>query len=114
MPSRNLLILFSLLVCCFGAPMLGQSTPPATDSGRKVLRSATPSYPEMAKKMRLAGTVKVTATVSADGSVKLVEPIGGSPVLIMSAKDAVYKWRFVPASGETKEIIEIHFAPPPE
>jgi len=68
----------------------------------------------MAKRMRLVGTVKVTATVSADGSVKSVEPMGGSPVLIMAAQDAVNKWRFVPASGETKEVIEIHFAPPPE
>ena len=114
MRPRNLLILFSLLACCFGATIIAQNNQSSTDSGRKVLRNTTPVYPEMAKRMRLVGTVKVTATVSPDGSVKLVEPIGGSPVLIMAAKDAVYKWRFAPASGETKEIIEIHFAPPPE
>src|ERR1700690_4555109 len=111
MRSRNLLILFSILVCWLGAVTIAQNNQSSPDSGRKILRNTTPVYPEMAKRMRLVGTVKVTATVSPDGSVKLVEPIGGSPILIMSAKDAVYKWRFAPAGGETKQAIEKHFAP---
>ena len=114
MRPRNLLILFSILVCWLGAVTIAQNNQSSPDSGRKVIRKTAPAYPEMAKRMRLAGTVKVTATVSADGSVKSVEPMGGSPVLIMAAQDAVNKWRFAPASGETKEVIEIHFSPPPD
>jgi len=37
--------------------------------------------------------------------------MGGSPVLIQSASDAVSKWKFAPASAESKELIELHFDP---
>jgi TonB family protein len=68
-------------------------------------------YPEIAKRMNLSGTVKVLATVAPDGTVKSVQPMGGSPVLIQAAQDAVYKWKFAAGSGETKEPIELHFDP---
>jgi outer membrane biosynthesis protein TonB len=61
--------------------------------------------------MNLVGTVKVLATVAPDGTVKSVQPMGGSPVLIQSASDAVSKWKFSPASAESKELIELHFDP---
>jgi len=60
--------------------------------------------------MNLGGTVKVLAVVAADGNVKSVEPVGGSPVLIKAAQDAVAKWKFAPGA-ESKEPIELHFTP---
>ena len=48
--------------------------------------------------MNLAGTVKVLAVVRRTARVKSVQPMGGSPVLIQAAQDAVYKWKFAPAS----------------
>lgn len=54
--------------------------------------------------------MKVIAVVAADGSVKSVEPVGGSPVLIKAAQDAVVKWKFAPGA-ESKETIELHFTP---
>jgi TonB family protein len=78
---------------------------------RRILRQTNPSYPPIAKRMNLSGTVKVLATVQPDGTVKTVQPVGGSPVLIQAAQDAVYKWKFAAASGESKEPIEIHFNP---
>ena len=59
--------------------------------------------------MNLAGTVKVLAIVAPDGTVKSVQPMGGSPVLIQAAQDAVYKWKFAPASAESKEPLELRF-----
>jgi TonB family protein len=70
----------------------------------------TPSYPEIAKRLNLGGTVKVVAVVAADGDVKTVEPRGGSPILLKAAEDAVSKWKFA-SGGESREIIEVHFAP---
>ena len=70
-----------------------------------------PTYPDIAKRMNLAGTVKVLATVAPDGTVRSVQPVGGSPVLIQAAEDAVNKWKFAPASAESKEVIELRFDP---
>ena len=60
--------------------------------------------------MNLSGTVRVIAVVGADGDVKAVEPVGGSPVLLRAAEDAVSKWKFAPGT-ETKEPVELHFNP---
>ena len=35
---------------------------------------------------------------------KNVEPVGGSPVLLQAAEDAVYKWKFAAAAAESKEL----------
>ena len=86
----------------------GQQT--STENGRKIVRKLTPEYPELARKMNLGGTVKVVAVVAADGDVKAVEPKGGSPILLKAAEDAVAKWKFA-SGGESREIIEVHFAP---
>jgi len=60
--------------------------------------------------MNLGGTVKVVAVVAPDGDVKSVEPKGGSPILLKAAEDAVSKWKFA-TGGESREIIEVRFAP---
>jgi len=49
--------------------------------------------------------------VAPDGGVKSVEILGGSPLLINATRDAVLKWKFAPASAESKEQIELHFTP---
>jgi TonB family protein len=61
--------------------------------------------------MNIVGTVRVVATVAPDGTVKSVQPMGGSPLLLQAASDAVNKWKFAPASAESKEVIELHFDP---
>ncbi len=67
-------------------------------------------YPDIAKRMNLSGTVKVIAVVAADGEVKSVKPVGGSPVLLKAAEDAIAKWKFAPGT-ESKETVELHFNP---
>jgi outer membrane biosynthesis protein TonB len=110
MRKPYLLVLFLLFSCCFGSAQATQSEQTSSESGRKVLRKLTPSYPEIAKKLSLGGTVKVVAVVAADGEVKSVEPKGGSPILLKAAEDAVAKWKFA-SGGESREIIEVRFAP---
>ena len=103
--SPPLLVLFAAVIC------LGTSHSQQSPDLRKIVSRVSPNYPEIAKRMNLAGTVKVMAVVAPNGAVKSVQPVGGSPVLLQAAQDAVYKWKFAPASGESKELIELHFDP---
>jgi len=108
MRTRYALALFLLLLTFFGLARVAQSQQSA--GTRRITRQVNPAYPDLAKKMNLGGTVRVIAVVGADGEVKSVEPMGGSPVLLKAAQDAVAKWKFAPGT-ESKETVELHFTP---
>jgi TonB family protein len=78
---------------------------------RKVIRNPTPAYPAFARGINLSGTVKIKAVVSPDGEVKQVEVVGGHPLLVNAALDAVKQWRYAPAKKETPIELEFHFHP---
>ena len=59
--------------------------------------------------MHIRGTVKVEAIVRPNGTVKSTRVLGGNPVLVQSAEDAVAKWKFEPAQGETTEVVQLSF-----
>jgi TonB family protein len=107
---RGFLVLF-LILCSLGlaGSIQGQSS---KGEGRKVVRRIDPIYPAMAKQMNIAGTVRVLAVVAQDGNVKAVEPVGGSPLLVQVSEDAIKRWKFAPATAESKELIELHFHQP--
>jgi TonB family protein len=77
--------------------------------GRKLKTSIEPEYPELARKMRITGTVRISATVTPDGHVRETKVLGGSPLLSVEAESAVKKARFEEGPKETIEIIEINF-----
>ena len=87
-----------------------QNQQPSLESRRRVVHKVAPQYPEAARKMRLGGTVKVVAVVSSDGSVKKVEPVGGSPLLVQAAETAISQWKYAPGA-ESQESVELHFTP---
>lgn len=91
--------------------MAAQSQQQSPDGGRPIVRKTLPAYPDIARRMQLTGTVKLVALVAPNGDVKSVEILGGSPLLISATRDAVLKWKFAPASAESKESIELHFTP---
>jgi TonB family protein len=76
---------------------------------RKVRVKVTPEYPELAKQMNVTGKVKIEAKIAADGHVADTRVVGGSPLLVNAALDALKKWRFEPAPKETTEIVEFTF-----
>jgi len=76
---------------------------------RKVAARVAPVYPELAKKMHIHGAVRVEAIVRPNGSVKSTRVLGGNPVLVDAALDAVGKWKFETAQGETTEVVQIAF-----
>ena len=79
--------------------------------GRKVRSKVSPIYPDIAKKMNLAGVVKIEVVIAPSGSVKETKVIGGNPILVNAALDAVKKWRFEAASDETTGVLEFKFDP---
>lgn len=81
-----------------------------TDEGkRKVKTKTTPTYPELARRMSVAGKVKIEVIITPDGHVRSSRVIGGHPLLVQSCQDAVKEWKFFPAPEETTQIIEFDF-----
>ncbi len=78
-------------------------------SKRKVRTKVVPDYPSLAKQMNVTGKVKIEATIAADGHVLDTKVVGGSPLLVNAALDALKKWRFEPAPKDTTEVIEFTF-----
>ena len=94
---------------------LSGTFPPAglAQSGmdRKVKNKVTPAYPEIARKMGLTGSVKLQLVVAPNGEVKETKVIGGHPILVNAAVDAVKKWKFETASVESTGTVEFRFDP---
>ena len=81
------------------------------ESARKLMSSKAPSYPALARSMRLEGTVKLRVTVSASGTAKSSEVIGGNPLFARVAQEAVANWKWTPAAQETQELVNLDFRP---
>jgi TonB family protein len=81
------------------------------ESKRKIVSRVTPSYPELARRMNIAGSVKLEVVIAPNGSVKSDKIVGGHPVLAQSAEDAIRKWKWAPNPQETTELIDIKFSP---
>ena len=93
------------------AACLAVGAPGAMAEDRKLKSKVTPSYPELAKKMNVSGTVKVEIVILPNGSVKSAKAVGGHPLLIEAALDAVKKCKFEPASEETTQVVAFEFKP---
>jgi TonB family protein len=82
---------------------------PARADDREVVSKAKVVVPEMAKRLKITGTVMLNATVEPNGTVKAVKTVMGEKMLVEAAKDAVMKWKYVPAEHETIEDVEVEF-----
>jgi TonB family protein len=108
----NLALSFALLALpCPQLPAFSQETNQG-EIKRKAKAKVEPRYPPLARQMKLSGKVKIEVTVSPDGRVKDTRVIGGSPVLVNAALDAIRMWRYESAPKETVETIEIEFKDP--
>src|SRR5205807_7705757 len=84
---------------------------PQEEITRKVKTKVSPAYPELARRMSISGIVKVQVVVAPNGSVKTTKVVGGHPLLVNAAVDAIKKWRFEPAADETTGVVEFKFDP---
>lgn len=99
----------------FSAPMLGLllaigGLVQGQSSARKVIKKVEPQYPELLRQRGIGGTVRLKATVRADGTVRDVQIEGGNPILAESSVRAVKQWRYAPGASETTAEVVIHFS----
>ena len=79
------------------------------DLSKRVKSRVQPTYPELARRMAVKGTVKLMVTVGTNGKVKSTKVVGGHPVLVGASEDAIRRWKFEPASDEVTGIVEFTF-----
>src|SRR5215470_11347916 len=103
---KHLAYLLCLAGMCF-CVATGQA-----QEARKLLSQSQPDYPELAKRMRLQGTVKVQIIIGTDGIIKNTKVVGGNPVLVEATLEALKKWKYAPSSSETSTTLEFNFHPP--
>jgi protein TonB len=63
-----------------------------------------PSYPPLARKAKIEGTIEVLVEVDATGRVAKATALGGSPFLQGAAEDAARKWLFRPATRDGRAL----------
>jgi TonB family protein len=93
--------------------LLAQEVPP-TDKDqltRKVKNKVSPVYPDIARRMNITGTVKVMVVVAPNGNLRSSKAVGGHPLLVNAAMDAIKKWKFESATDESSGIVEFKFQP---
>jgi TonB family protein len=81
----------------------------ADELTRKPKTKVQPVYPELAKRMSITGTVRLNVVVAANGQVKNTRALGGHPILVSAAMDAMKQWRFEPAAVESSGVVEFKF-----
>lgn len=106
---RGVLILACIVALASNLVSAQSSATVSSGSERKVASRVAPVYPELARRMHIHGTVKVEAVVRPNGTVKSTRILGGSPVLVEAAQEAVGKWKFEPGQNETTEIVQLAF-----
>ena len=64
-------------------------------------------YPALARSARVQGTVHLLGVVSKDGTIQKLQVLGGHPLLVAAAVDAVKQWVYRPTllNGEPVEVI---------
>lgn len=105
-------ILFLALVVTQIPGPIGTLAQQARSEGkRKIIVEIRPVYPPLARKMSLSGIVRLRITVSPAGYPLDTVQLGGSPVLVKAATEAVSQAKWEASPAETKEIVQIKFDP---
>ena len=100
-------ILVALAICAGLMFSLGANA----EEGRKVRNKVSPVYPDLAKRVNASGSVRLEIQIAPSGEVRSIKALGGHPLLIPAAEDAIRKWRYEPASETTTQVVEFRFSP---
>jgi len=73
----------------------------------KLISSARPVYPVLAKSASVSGAVVLEVLVGKDGRVVLARALSGHPLLTGAARDAVMTWTYSPTlrAGEPVQVL---------
>lgn len=105
-PTGVLIVATVLAATLVSAPARAQQQEELT---RKVKFKAAPAYPEVARRMNIAGVVKIAVVVAPNGTLKSTKVVGGHPLLVSAALDALKRWKFEPAPQESNGVVEFKF-----
>ncbi len=86
----------------------------SADAKQVVTHSVEPSYPTLAKQMKVQGSVVLQALIGKEGTIQDLQILSGPQILSSAAREAVMQWRFKPyyQSGqaiETEAKITVNF-----
>jgi TonB family protein len=114
--SWQRILMLGLLSIAFMAPgfaprVRAQQESTHEEDGRKVQTRVAPTYPDLARRMKISGTVKVQVMVAPNGTVKDTKIVGGHPLLANAVVDAVRKWHYEARTQASTETLEFRFDP---
>jgi len=101
-----LMIAAACALLCSGCAAQAQS-----ELNRKVKAKVAPTYPDVARQMDITGTVRIQVVVAPNGEIEDSKAIGGHPLLVKAAMDALKKWKFEPGPESSTGIVEFKFEP---
>ena len=86
----------------------------SADTTAAVSRSVEPSYPLLAKRMKVQGAVILQALIGKEGNIQDLRVLSGDAILSSAAREAVKQWRFKPyyqagQAVETEARITVNF-----
>jgi len=70
----------------------------------KLISSAPPAYPTLAKSQHVSGNVLIDALIDANGHVTTMKVVSGPTLLHQAAMDALKQWKYQPASLDGKPV----------
>jgi TonB family protein len=103
-----LLLVFQVMTFVL-LPQAGLAQEVQGDLSKRVKTRVQPTYPDLARRMSVKGSVKLMVTVGANGKVKTTKVMGGHPLLVVASEDAIRRWKFEPASEESTGLVEFTF-----
>ena len=86
----------------------------SADAAEVVSQPVKPSYPMLARQMKVQGSVILQALIGRDGTIQDLHVLSGPPILASAAQEAVRQWRFKPhymgsEAVETQAKITVNF-----
>ena len=86
----------------------------STDTVQVVSQPVKPSYPLLARQMKVEGSVILQALIGRDGLIQNLHVVSGPPILAGAAEEAVKQWHFKPHyqgadAVETQARITVNF-----
>ncbi len=98
-----------VVLLCFLIFALGPFAAHAAGGERALLKKAQPVYPELARRMRVYGLIRLTVSILPNGNVSNVQLESGHPLLVNAAEDAVRQWKYAAAPETTTTSVTVRF-----
>ncbi len=86
---------------------------PTLNSAPPLIDKVDPAYPPLARQARIQGTVRLMASIGADGRITHLQVISGHPLLVPATLEAVKQWVYSPVASVESFVVDVPFSLPP-